>query len=45
MWATFHTHAAAAAYLGTFDPTLARGLPHFAGARRYDGFTTVFTAR
>lgn len=44
-WATFPTHAAAAAYLGTFDPTLARGLPHFAGARRYDGFTTVFTAR
>lgn len=44
-WATFPDHAAAAAYLASFDPALARALPPFTGARRYDGFTSVFTAR
>lgn len=44
-WATFPGHGAAAAYLATFDPALAGALPHFEGPRRYDGFTTVFTAR
>jgi SAM-dependent methyltransferase len=44
-WASLPDHAAAAAYLATFDSALARALPPFTGARRYDGFTTVFTAR
>lgn len=44
-WATFPDHATAAAYLATFAPALARALPHFDGAGRYEGFTTVFTCR
>lgn len=43
--AVFEDHAAAVAYLRTFDPTLADGLPPFAGPREYAGATTVFTAR
>jgi SAM-dependent methyltransferase len=43
--AVFEDHAAAAAYLGTTDETLAAALPHFEGARTYAGATTVFLAR
>jgi ubiquinone/menaquinone biosynthesis C-methylase UbiE len=43
--AVFPDHAAAAAYLRTFDPRLADGLPVFDGSRTYAGATTVFLAR
>ncbi len=43
--ARFAGHAAAVDYLATFDPALARGLPHFDGPRTYDGATSVFVAR
>lgn len=43
--ALFADHAAAAAYLSTFDDQLAAGLPCFEGSREYAGATTVFVAR
>jgi ubiquinone/menaquinone biosynthesis C-methylase UbiE len=43
--ATFDDHAAAAAYLATFDATLSRALPPFDGARSYAGSTAILTAR
>jgi SAM-dependent methyltransferase len=42
--ATFDDHAAAAAYLATFDPHLAGCLPYFDGPRTYAGHTSVLTA-
>ncbi len=43
--ATFPDHAAATAYLRSFDPQLAQGLPHFTGERRYAGCPTLFVGR
>lgn len=43
-WATFPDHAAATAYLRSFDGSLADHLPGFAGARRYEGRSSVLTA-
>lgn len=43
--AVFPDHAAATAYLRTFDPKLAAALPSFEGSRTYAGATTVFLAR
>lgn len=43
--ARFADHAAAQAYLATFSPELAEGLPVFEGERDYAGASTVFTAR
>ena len=43
--AVFDDHAAAAAYLASFDAELAAGLPFFEGPRTYAGATTVFLAR
>jgi ubiquinone/menaquinone biosynthesis C-methylase UbiE len=43
--ASFDDHAAAAAYLATFDAALSRALPPFDGARSYAGSTAVLTAR
>ncbi len=43
--ASFDDHAAATAYLGTFDEGLARALPHFDGPRSYAGHTAILTAR
>lgn len=43
--ASFDDHAAAAAYLATFDEGLARALPHFDGPRSYAGHTAILTAR
>ena len=43
--ATFDDHAAAAGYLATFDPALARSLPHVDGPRSYAGHTAILTAR
>lgn len=42
--AVFRDHAAAVAYLASFDPTLAAQLPAFHGPREYRGATTVFLA-
>lgn len=44
-WATFPDHSAATAYLRSFDARLADQLPPFVGARRYEGHSSVFTAR
>lgn len=44
-WATFPDHSAATAYLRSFDARLADRLPPFVGARRYEGHSSVFTAR
>lgn len=38
-------HAAAQAYLASFDPTLAGRLPAFDGPREYAGATSVFVSR
>ena len=38
-------HAAAVAYLSSFDATMAERLPWFEGAREYTGTPTVFLAR
>ncbi len=43
--AVFPDHAAAVAYLASFDNGLASALPRFEGAREYAGATTVFLAR
>ena len=43
--ASFADHAAASAYLASFDAGLAAALPWFEGARHYAGHVTVFTAR
>jgi SAM-dependent methyltransferase len=43
--ASFADHAAAAAYLATFDPGLSRALPAFDGPRAYAGSTAILTAR
>jgi ubiquinone/menaquinone biosynthesis C-methylase UbiE len=43
--AVFEDHAAAVAYLASFDATLAAALPPFEGPREYAGATTVFQAR
>ncbi|HET8595689.1 MAG TPA: class I SAM-dependent methyltransferase [Intrasporangium sp.] len=43
--ATFEDHAAAAAYLSSFSPTLAATLPAFEGMRQYAGHTSILTAR
>lgn len=43
--AHFTDHAAAQAYLATFSPELADGLPPFEGEREYVGASTVFVAR
>jgi SAM-dependent methyltransferase len=43
--AGFDDHAAAAAYLATFDEELAHALPPFEGPRSYAGHTAVLTAR
>ena len=43
--ASFDDHAAATAYLATFDEDLARSLPPFDGPRSYAGHATILTAR
>lgn len=43
--ASFVDHAAAAAYLATFDAELSRSLPPFDGPRSYAGRTAILTAR
>jgi len=43
--AHFDDHAAAAAYLATFDVELSRALPPFDGPRAYAGGTAILTAR
>ncbi|HET7799410.1 MAG TPA: class I SAM-dependent methyltransferase [Humibacillus xanthopallidus] len=43
--ASFDDHAAAAAYLATFDVDLSRALPPFDGPRSYAGSTAILTAR
>ncbi|WP_404387378.1 class I SAM-dependent methyltransferase [Humibacillus xanthopallidus] len=43
--ASFDDHAAAAAYLATFDEGLAGALPPFDGPRSYAGHTAILTAR
>jgi ubiquinone/menaquinone biosynthesis C-methylase UbiE len=43
--AVFPDHAAAVAYLASFDQPLAAGLPYLDGPREYAGATTVFLAR
>ncbi|TQM62839.1 class I SAM-dependent methyltransferase [Humibacillus xanthopallidus] len=43
--ATFEDHAAAVAYLATFDAELSRALPPFDGPRSYAGSTAILTAR
>jgi hypothetical protein len=43
--AVFDDHAAAVAYLSSFDATMAERLPWFEGGREYTGTPTVFLAR
>jgi hypothetical protein len=43
--AVFGSHADAAAYLATFDESLAARLPRWEGSREYVGATTVYQAR
>ena len=43
--AVFDDHAAAVAYLSSFDATMAERLPWFEGGCEYTGTPTVFLAR